>query len=472
VALILPRTVPPAESSAEGELEATLTRLPDDWTLLPRRRIGGEAGPQIGFVLLHPEIGVALVDLRADRVEQAQEALERLVARERVARDGESLPIVGAALDESEIPGVGERLAAAFEAVPRCDMRDARWPHRLIDILLSAEDAAMAPLYAAEQEPAERPGHAPLRIDAADADIFAARPLLPAKPRRPAAMAALALALLVLAGGGTAAYFHATRAPERVAATVPQSSVPVAVTPPQQPQPVAAAPVSAPPSETSLAATSPPAMRPAPSLPVVAPLPQSKTPKATLAPPPASAAPPEQAKEVASATPPQEPAPSSFAPFDIASPPMPEPPPLPAVAEAPPPPEKPAPPKRQVARRAQPSPPAPNRVAALEPKPKPRPAPRRPAPAPAPVAARSPQNIGNPPIDAGDLPPEEGSDLPPPNEAAALPPGTPVPLPSPYRGTPAPNAPTMLLPQAAPPANMPGASGQPAIGGLVGSPPR
>src|SRR5208282_5028634 len=97
VALMLPRTLAPAVDGAAAELEATLARLPDEWSFLPRRRIGGEAGPEIAVVLIHAEIGVALLDLDQRRVEAALAALERLLAQERVAHEGETLPVVGLA---------------------------------------------------------------------------------------------------------------------------------------------------------------------------------------------------------------------------------------------------------------------------------------------------------------------------------------------------------------------------------------
>jgi hypothetical protein len=48
-------------------LEATLAALPAEWTILLDRRSGGTRGPYVGFVLRHPDNGVALADLEDRR---------------------------------------------------------------------------------------------------------------------------------------------------------------------------------------------------------------------------------------------------------------------------------------------------------------------------------------------------------------------------------------------------------------------
>src|SRR5258708_40212190 len=45
-----------------ASLAGTLAALPDPWTLLRHRRIGDEEAEPVEVVLVHPEIGVALVD--------------------------------------------------------------------------------------------------------------------------------------------------------------------------------------------------------------------------------------------------------------------------------------------------------------------------------------------------------------------------------------------------------------------------
>ncbi len=186
-------------------------------------------------MLIHAEIGVALLDLDQRRVDAALAALERLLAQERVAHEGETLPVVGLALGASAIAEVGERLAASFESAERCDMCDRRWPLRLMDTLLTAEDAAMAPLGPLRPErdapppPPERdapppaahvfriePEDAPLLHDDGDNDDRGR-----ARPRRMPSWAALALGALILAGGGATAFLLSDQGaspPPRIAA--------------------------------------------------------------------------------------------------------------------------------------------------------------------------------------------------------------------------------------------------------------
>ena len=502
MAVILPRTLPPAADGAAAELEATLARLPDDWTLLPRRRIGGSDGPEIAVVLIHAEIGAALVDLDQTRADQAAAALEQLVVQERIARDGETLPVVRLAVGAGEIAEIGERLAASFERAPRCDMRDAQWPHRLIDTMLSAEDAAMLPLRVERAAPDVPPPELPpvarnapspeplpeppppariFRVEPEDAPILHddgdedAAPLA-AQPRRMPAWAALGLGLLILAGGASAAYFISDQAPApQTAALNPPLSAPTTLAPtalPPQAAPAVRLPGSPPPmdnlagatkSETLPPVASPPA--PQPELaPQPEPVPMPKPEIAAAPPPPAQAAPatktpaapPSPPMETAAAEPPpvQSAPPSSLQPPEAATSPV-------AAAAAP---KAPVKKEAALAAAAKPKPRrADKKIASLEPR-----KPRVSAPAPSPAVAEPPSS-GGPPIDAADLPALEGADTPPPTQAAsAVPAGTPVLPPSPYLGAPAPGAPVMLLPRPEAPAAMPPAPGMPSIGGLVG----
>ncbi len=148
-----------ASGEAQSRLIRTLARLPEQWTLLRDRRIENEA---VDGVLIHPELGVALVNLAPRSAEGAVDALGHRLERERFAAyfPG-ALPLVSLAVPPEAISEVGEHLAEAFEAAPRLDVADRDWVDALIEMLLQPEDFAMAPVEAphpfadaAEPEPA------------------------------------------------------------------------------------------------------------------------------------------------------------------------------------------------------------------------------------------------------------------------------------------------------------------------------
>ncbi|HUK60150.1 MAG TPA: hypothetical protein VLV50_13045 [Stellaceae bacterium] len=454
---------------AAAELEATLARLPDEWTLLPRRRIGGDDGPEAGIVLLHPEIGAAVIDLARNRAAAAEAALTRLIAQERIAGDGESLPVVALALEKSEIADVGARLAASFEGAVRCEMSDPQWPDRLLDVLLSAEDAAMAPLSPpptrmtaaramAPEAEAAAPSPYVFRVEPEDAPLLhdeedAADEYPVAPPRRLPSWAALTLGVLILAGGAGTAFFLANEAaaPSHVAI---ESNPPPATSaaPLQAPADLAAKPTEPPLAPLASAPPQPPEPVPMPEVasapPAASPGPQPTPAPAAEAtphiPPPAVAAalepkPAPTPPAVATATASKPASPAQAKPVAVHAPPK-----APAAAVA-----------------AKTRPPAPPRksdkaLADLEPN-------------PAKAAGTSPRlgaipDSSDPPIDASDLPALEGSAAPPANQSAsALPPDRPQPA---YYGVPAPSPPLTLLPQASAPAAMPPANNGPPVGGM------
>jgi hypothetical protein len=467
MAQILPQNSAPPADPAAARLEATLASLPDDWTLLPQRRIGGVDGPEVGCVLIHPAIGIALVDLLPRRPDQGLARLREVLAAEHVVGEGDALPIVAAALDPDDIPAVGERLAAAFQAEPACDMTDQAWPGRVVDLLLDADDAAMV-LLPVPEEPAPDPDYnfgAPL---AADEPVLLSEP-----PRRHVAFAAICAVIVAVIGvGGAAAYLLTERpadTPISAAVTVPPPSP---ATPPptdtaavEPPAPSAAAPITVQPAPSP---QSPPPIQSglaAPALPPSAPAVADTNPPAVanplMADPAADTVPHQPIQAAKSSSPPAE------------------------LRAAKAPPQKPA--HKDVAAVAKdktsPLKQATKRVAALD----------RDAKASADAASAPPsQRLANAPprarhsdalpdesdnpIDAADLPPLEGSSVPPPTSTADLPVGTPIPLPAPFSpATAATSSPVMLLPpitaqasdisHAATPATGPGA---PAQGGLLG----
>src|SRR6185312_14581692 len=132
---------------ARVSLAGTLAALPDPWTLLRHRRIGGDQAEPIDVVLVHPEIGVALVDeAPRDPAPSARRLREYLDGQ----RFGEffpgELPIVALNVAADEFEMLGERLAAAFDAAPRLSLADADWADAVIELLLVPDDLAMAPV--------------------------------------------------------------------------------------------------------------------------------------------------------------------------------------------------------------------------------------------------------------------------------------------------------------------------------------
>ncbi|HJT06312.1 MAG TPA: hypothetical protein VJ747_05280, partial [Stellaceae bacterium] len=146
---------------AHVSLAGTLAALPDPWTLLRHRRIGGDQAEPVEVVLIHPEIGVALVDeAPRDPAPSARRLRDYLDGQ----RFGEffpgELPIVTLSVAVDEFEMLGDRLAAAFEAAPRLSVADADWADAVVELLMVADDLAMAPL---SDEAPQMPEHASTR---------------------------------------------------------------------------------------------------------------------------------------------------------------------------------------------------------------------------------------------------------------------------------------------------------------------
>ncbi len=505
MARILPPHATPPDDPEAARLEDTLARLPDAWTLITDRRIGGGDGPHVAWVLLHPEIGVALVDLAPAQPERAVGALRALLdGADPAYRDWERVPIVAVATTPEEGAAIGQRLADAFAAAPPCPAADPAWTDRVIGLLLSAEDAAMAPVRKRaplepelswrpprvgpetgdsaagtllepelpwlqhgigpeiEDSAAETPREPELswqpRIEPDDA--IDPRPPSP-PPARHLPFAA-AIAFLVLSGS-TAAYLVMRTPPADNSGAV-TLSVPASAPVPQA-APFASAEATLPPAPSAAQQDNPApatpsafAVAPPPSAPVAA----SPEPVASASPPPP--------EPVASSLPPKpEPPPPLPPPMPVATAPTPQPAPASTTATAARPPAEPAAvaPKPVVARRpARPARPARLRETSLTPPP------RLTAAAPSRAVEPAPEEAGGPPIDATDLPPLPGAAGSPFQQAANRPLDADTPSPARYSGTPATGQPVALLPPVGPPAAMPvPAPGDPGGGALVGSQP-
>ena len=168
---------------APASLTRTLRALPEPWTLLCNRQIAGADGTQpvpVDLVLVHPEIGVALVDEAPRDPTPAVAAFRDYLATQRFSEfcPGD-LPIVALSVPIEEAAEAGERLAAAFDAAPLLSIVDRDWADAIIELLLIPDDLAMAPAAAvegaaapglAEEEPELPPEIRPMRPDLAPAD--------------------------------------------------------------------------------------------------------------------------------------------------------------------------------------------------------------------------------------------------------------------------------------------------------------
>ncbi len=410
--------------SPDGErvsLAGTLAALHDPWTLLRHRRIGAEEAEPVEVVLVHPEIGVALVDQAPrDPALSARRLREHLDQQ----RFGEffpgDLPIVALSVAADEFEAIGERLAAAFEAAPRLSVTDADWADAVIELLMVPDDLAMAPVGETVAAPTPEPELPPARrerFEESPRDLYQRSPALdgsePPLPlmvdwpfaasyerkRRRGWVAALVIIPLLLAGAGFAAWEYAGE--DKTVATNDTS-------PPSQIE------IPLPPQSRGDRAAGQPAASSPPPVPAAPPVVMAQKPYAPPPPAPPAPTPVEPLPQVTAAAPPSSPPaaePPQPAPARMAatSPPDSGPAP-PAPQEEPPrtaatPPATPAKPTPGPA----PSPAKPTRTAKAEPPPRPA-APARREPSPA-SRTRPIENPDRPPIDAADLPP---LDEPPP----------------------------------------------------------
>jgi len=243
---------------APDSLALTLSALPDCWTLLRDRRIG-DGAETIEIVLIHPEIGIALVDRTPCDLEPVSEWLRRYLEGERFADffAGE-LPIVALDIGPADIPVIGERLAEAFEAVPRLSIGDPDWADCVIELLLTPDDLAVTepegPPVAVANLPArvvQRPSPLARQPYPWIAEVWL-DPVPPGRARRLGWMATVMLAGVTAMGLATSTL----RGPSEVAVMTPtgvlaaQAEGPAAaLSPPRpNPRPTRYATVSTPPS--------------------------------------------------------------------------------------------------------------------------------------------------------------------------------------------------------------------------------
>jgi hypothetical protein len=117
-----------------SHLAATLARLPEAWLLLLGRRIG--ATP-VDAILVHPDIGMALIDVGPRPPDAAQAALRAWFYLEEFdCRFPGELPIVAFSIAQDAIEAIGAILAAAFDAAPLLSIEDPDWAAATLELLL------------------------------------------------------------------------------------------------------------------------------------------------------------------------------------------------------------------------------------------------------------------------------------------------------------------------------------------------
>ncbi len=430
-----------------------LAALPQEWTLLRDRSLDDQDGPPVGFVLTHGRIGVALVDIAPADPSTAIGAFRAFLERERFAEffPGE-LPVAALSVNPEAIDEIGDRLAAAFAALPPLTIEEQDWADAVIELLLTPSDLSMTPIAGAakpaetetpELEPAAflvPPRPSP--VEAAPQPDYAAPrvppPILALQDEPPERLypspaprrhfgSAVALAFAAMAMGGLVVMVWGIEGGETPPppSVGPASEVVVPLEPPPVPAPLAAPPV------VTTEREAPPPVPPGP--------PVTTGPKRTLPPPIPRAI-------SRAAPPPVAPATENPVPPPAAPAPPPAAPPSAAVATAKPPLPAPWGNDADTTHR-----PAARRPAAQSPAPAPpAPAPRETAPretarsdtVTAPAA--TPDSTSRPPLDATDLPPLPDDPLlaPPPAAGSSAPPAQEALAPT----TPAPAPPTALGP--------------------------
>ncbi|MFC7691357.1 hypothetical protein ACFQY5_19070 [Paeniroseomonas aquatica] len=217
-----------------------LSALPDGWGLLGRCRLGtaGPIGPASGcYALVHPTIGVALVDVAPDATPNAEARLRRALGSADFWRDHPgTLPVWHGRIEIGAVRSLPALLAEGFGTLPPLTVPGKEsWIGAVRSAL--ADDAAwempgqpprsrsLVPAVAPEEEDDAAP--APLRRPARRGSVW-----------RKAGMAAGAVILVLLAWLVTAPVPEPPP-PPRVAAAAPAPAPP----PPPAPQPAPARPV-------------------------------------------------------------------------------------------------------------------------------------------------------------------------------------------------------------------------------------
>lgn len=140
------RSSPPGQSPL-AKLESMLARLDKPWMILRAREAGSSGrSPGLAFIGLHPEKGIALIDVEPARPSHAVAGLRvALLRAQNVGFTVREPPIVPVVLSRGEIPNVMARIEAAFEEMPRCAIQNRDWPELAVGCL-TAENAQLVRL--------------------------------------------------------------------------------------------------------------------------------------------------------------------------------------------------------------------------------------------------------------------------------------------------------------------------------------
>jgi hypothetical protein len=194
------------------KLDAAFAELPASWRVLRNRRANAADGPPwVKYIALHPEKGIALVDLLAANPHAAIAPLDEFLARTGFnAFSRGDPPIVAVALAERDIAAIGDHLADAFAGTRPCGIKNTDWPEAVIELLMSTPGLLLTPLAKASEtpkqqrssrrtdqkasaserpaksEPSPTPREAPQREPAAPSDSL--RPRESNQPREPQAV--------------------------------------------------------------------------------------------------------------------------------------------------------------------------------------------------------------------------------------------------------------------------------------------
>jgi hypothetical protein len=154
---------PPCDDGAAHDdarllLAGTLASLPQEWTALRDPNLEGAV---VDAVLVHPEMGVALVSLAPAAPGAAAATLRERLEHEHFGDffPG-TLPVVVLGTTPRDIPEIEKRLADAFRQAPRLAIIDRDWADAVVALLLESSELEMAPVrqFAAfPREPPEPP---------------------------------------------------------------------------------------------------------------------------------------------------------------------------------------------------------------------------------------------------------------------------------------------------------------------------
>jgi hypothetical protein len=173
---------------AVRRLQAALAALPPEWQALRSRRARGTDGPPwVKFIVLHPEKGIALIDLLPADPGIAIEPLDEFLARTRFEAFSQGdPPIVAVALDEGDIDAIERHLVDAFTTAPSCGIKNANWTEAVVELLISTPGLLLTRI--------ARVSDASMRgMDAAPRDRQEAEPsIVPLAPPEPREVRAIA----------------------------------------------------------------------------------------------------------------------------------------------------------------------------------------------------------------------------------------------------------------------------------------